>query len=59
MTIEPTIIAGIIFVVVLVYQQYRILEIDRDIDHLINKHNDLVEGISQAFAELGLEEDLQ
>lgn len=57
MTIEPTTIAGIIFVAVLVYQQYRILGTDRDLDELISKHNAFVEDVAQVFDGLGIEED--
>lgn len=49
MFIEPTEIAGAIVLLLVAYQQWCILRLDRDIDELTDKHNDFVETVANVF----------
>lgn len=50
MFIEPTEVAGAIVIIMIAYQQYILIRLDRDIDELTDKHNDFVETVSKVFA---------
>lgn len=49
MFIEPMTIAGVIVLLLVAYQQWCILRLDRDIDELTDKHNDFVETVAKVF----------
>mgnify|MGYP003659629512 CR=1 FL=1 len=49
MFIEPMTIAGVIVLLLVAYQQWCILRLDRDIDELTDKHNDFVETVANVF----------
>tara|TARA_R110001606_G_scaffold340473_1_gene488722 strand:+ start:347 stop:538 length:192 start_codon:yes stop_codon:yes gene_type:complete len=49
MFIEPMTIAGVIVLLLVAYQQWCILRLDRDIDELTDKHNNFVETVANVF----------
>ena len=49
MFIDPTVVAGVIVLLLVVYQQWCILRLDRDIDELTDKHDNVVETVSNVF----------
>ena len=49
MFINPMTIVGVIVLLLVAYQQWCILRLDRDIDELTDKHNNFVETVSNVF----------
>ena len=49
MFIDPMVVAGVIVLLLVAYQQWCILHLDRDIDELTDKHNNFVETVSNVF----------
>ena len=49
MFIDPIVVVGVIVLLLVAYQQWCILHLDRDIDELTNKHNNFVETVASVF----------
>ena len=49
MFINPMTIVGVIVLLLVAYQQWCILRLDRDIDELTDKHNNFVETVASVF----------
>ena len=49
MFINPMTIVGVIVLLLVAYQQWCILRLDRDIDELTDKHDNFVETVSNVF----------
>ena len=49
MFINPMTIVGVIVLLLVAYQQWCILRLDRDIDELTDKHNNFVETVANVF----------
>lgn len=49
MFIHPMVVTGVIVLLLIAYQQWCILQLDRDIDELTDKHYDFVATISKVF----------
>ena len=47
--IDPMVVAGVIVLLLVAYQQWCILHLDRDIDELTDKHNNFVETVANVF----------
>tara|TARA_R110000737_G_scaffold333729_1_gene351554 strand:+ start:293 stop:490 length:198 start_codon:yes stop_codon:yes gene_type:complete len=52
MFIDTTFVAGALLLLVVAYQQYCILRLDKDIDELTDKHNHFVDSVSSVFDEI-------
>jgi hypothetical protein len=52
MFIDTTFVAGALLLLVVAYQQYCILRLDKDIDDLTDKHNHFVDAVSTVFDEI-------
>mgnify|MGYP003630678845 FL=1 len=49
MFIDPTLVTGAIVLLLVAYQQWCILRLDRDIDELTDRHNNFVETVASVF----------